>query len=77
MQKIDTDLAQECVDLVGEENKVPVSPLICDNYPIQGAMDNFVFGKFRILKLHYYCITKVIHHAKWNPLCKTKVFYNL
>ena len=43
MKKIDTALAQECVDLVGEEHRVPFSPAAIEHHPIQEALDNFDF----------------------------------
>ena len=42
IRKIDTSLAQMCVDLAGD-NRVPVAPVFSPDYPIQGAMDNYDF----------------------------------
>ena len=40
--KIDTSLAQMCVDLAGD-NRVPVAPVFSPDYPTQGAMYNYKF----------------------------------
>ena len=41
VERVDTSIIERTIDLVGEDNRVPVPPHIDDETIIHNAMDNF------------------------------------